>query len=86
MAMDGKAQFKGKRGQITGAIGQPFQRGAQSQTRQIAMNRRAGSPLEEAGQVERRRSYGSRYVIESQDDHQWRDRVRGLCHSILAAR
>src|SRR5262245_58192885 len=64
MAMAGEAQFQGERGQIIRAISQPLQRGAQPQTRQIAMKRRAGSLLEEAGQVKRRGSNGSRYVVE----------------------
>src|SRR5262245_52523284 len=51
MTVAGKAQFEGERGQIIRAIGKPFERGAQPQTHQIAMNRRAGSLLEEAGQV-----------------------------------
>jgi hypothetical protein len=57
MAMAGEAQFERERGQIIRGISRPFHRGAQSQTRQIAMKRRAGSPLEEARQVERRRGH-----------------------------
>src|SRR5262245_17261269 len=64
MTMAGKAQFEGKRGQIIRAISQAFKRGAQPQTHQIAMNRRAGSPPEKASQVEWRRSNGSRHVAE----------------------
>src|SRR5215813_13830072 len=64
MAMAGKTQFESQRGQIIRAISQAFKRGAQPQTHQIAMNRRAGSPPEKASQVEWRRSNGSRHVAE----------------------
>ena len=64
MAMAGKTQFEGQRGQIIRAISQAFQRGAQPQTQQIAINRRAGSPPEKASQVEWRRANGSRHGAE----------------------
>src|SRR5262245_7697229 len=64
MAMAGKTKFEGQRGQVIRSVSQSFQRGSQPQTHQIAMKRRAGSPTEEAGQVEWRRSNGSRHVIE----------------------
>src|SRR5215471_6801596 len=64
MAMAGKTKFEGQRGQVIRSVSQSFQRGAQPQTHQIAMKRRAGSPPEEASQVEWRRSNDSRHVIE----------------------
>jgi hypothetical protein len=64
VAVAGKAEFEGKQGQIIRAIGQSFQRSAQSQTGQVTMHGNAGSLLKDTCQMEWRCVHGTSDIVE----------------------
>ena len=69
MAVAGEAQFERQRRQIARSAGEPFERSAQAQPGQIAMDRQPGSLLKDAGEMERRGVHGratSSSVIRSE--------------------
>ena len=55
VTVTGKPEFERQRCEIVRARGQPFERSAQAQPHQIAMDRYAGSLLKNAGEMKRRR-------------------------------
>jgi len=59
-----ETRYEGERGQIARAVGQLFDRSAEAQPSQVAMNREAGSLLKDAGEMEVRRSRGAGDVVE----------------------
>src|SRR5262245_34342079 len=64
VAVAGKAEVEGQRSQVVRAAGQSFERGAEAQPGQVAMDRHAGSLLKDAGEMKGRRVYGPGDVIE----------------------
>src|SRR5262245_45172652 len=64
VAVTGKAEFEGERGEIVRAVGKSFEGRAESQTDQVAMDRRAGSLVKDACEMKGRRSRGAGDVVE----------------------
>ena len=59
MAVTGKTEVEGERGEILRAVGQSFERSAEAQPGQVAMDRHAGSLLKDTGKMKRRRVHGT---------------------------
>src|SRR5262249_18771933 len=51
VAVAGKAQVEGQRGEVAGAAGQSVERSAEAQLGEVAMDRKAGSLAKEAGEM-----------------------------------
>src|SRR5437867_1926071 len=59
VAVTGKTEVEGERGEILRAVGQSFERSAEAQPGQVAMDRQAGSLLKDAGEMKGRRVDGT---------------------------
>ena len=64
VAVTGKAEVEGKPSEIVRAIGQPFERSAEAQSGQVAMDWYAGSLLKKAGEMKGRRVHRAGHLIE----------------------
>src|SRR5574341_1792537 len=64
VAVAGKAEFKRERSQVVSALGQLFERSAQPQANQVAMNWHPGSLLKNPGEMKWRRARGSGDVVQ----------------------
>ena len=64
MAVAGEAKLEGQRGELIGAAGKSFQRGAKAQPGQVAMDGNAGSLLKDPGEMKGRCVYRSGELVE----------------------
>src|SRR5262249_465468 len=64
VAVAGKAEVEGGGREVVGAVLEPFERRAQAQAGQVAMDRHAGTLLKKAGEMEGRSVHGAGDIVE----------------------